>query len=33
LVAQLGLGLVLVEGETVGAQDDVDGLPLLSESV
>lgn len=29
LVAQLGLVLVLVDGEAVGAQDDVDGLPLL----
>jgi hypothetical protein len=28
-VAQLGLGLVLVERQAVGAQDDVDGLPLL----
>ena len=29
LVAQLGLGLVLVDGEVVGAQDEVDGFPLL----
>jgi hypothetical protein len=33
LVAQLGLGLVLVERQAVGAQDDVDGLPLLPLSV
>ena len=29
LVAQLRLVLVLVDGEAVGAQDEVDGLPLL----
>jgi hypothetical protein len=27
LVAQLGLVLVLVDGEAVGPQDEVDGLP------
>ena len=29
LVPQLGLGLVLVDGQAVGAQDEVDSLPLL----
>ena len=33
LVAQLSLGLVLVKRQTVGAQDDVDWLPLLPLSV